>query len=70
MPAQKLPSTKKWQNKILASLPARDDEEGLTGPLRQAFTKTGTTRAKLLTEVMQAEDKWLKAQVEAFKLDY
>lgn len=59
----------KWQNEVLASLPARDDEEGLTGPLRQAFTKTGTARAKLLTEVMQAEDKWLKAQAEAFRLE-
>lgn len=59
----------KWQNEVLASLPARDDEEGLTGPLRQAFTKTGTVRAKLLTEVMQAEDKWLKAQAEAFRLE-
>lgn len=59
----------KWQCDVLASLPARDDEEGLTGPLRQAFTKTGTARAKLLTEVMQAEDKWLKAQAEAFRLE-
>jgi hypothetical protein len=59
----------KWQTEVIGSLPPRDDEEGLTGPLRQAFTKTGTTRAKLLTEVMQAEDKWLKAQAEAFKLD-
>lgn len=59
----------KWQNEVLASLPPRDDEEGLTGPLRQAFTKTGTTRAKLLTEVMQAEDKWLKAQAEAFNAE-
>lgn len=59
----------KWQNDVMASLPARDDEEGLTGPLRQAFTKTGTARAKLLTEVMQAEDKWLKAQAEAFRLE-
>lgn len=46
-----------------------DDEEGLTGPLRQAFTKTGTTRAKLLTEVMQAEDEWLKSQSEAFNAE-
>lgn len=61
---------RKWQDEVIASLPPRDDEEGLTGPLRQAFTKTGTTRAKLLTEVMQAEDKWLKAQTEAFKLDH
>lgn len=59
----------KWQNEVIVSLPPRDDEEGLTGPLRQAFTKTGTTRAKLLTEVMQAEDKWLKAQAEAFRLE-
>ncbi|HEY9869857.1 MAG TPA: hypothetical protein V6D08_11880 [Candidatus Obscuribacterales bacterium] len=59
----------KWQNEVIASLPPRDDEEGLTGPLRQAFTKTGTTRAKLLAEVMQAEDKWLKAQAEAFRLE-
>lgn len=59
----------KWQNEVLESLPPRDDEEGLTGPLRQAFTKSGTARAKLLTEVMQAEDKWLKAQKEAFKPD-
>lgn len=59
----------KWQTEVIASLPPRDDEEGLTGPLRQAFTKTGTVRAKLLTEVMQAEDKWLKAQAEAFKLE-
>jgi len=59
----------RWQNEVLGSLPPRDDEEGLTGPLRQAFTKTGTTRAKLLTEVMQAEDKWLKAQSEAFNAE-
>lgn len=59
----------KWQTEVLASLPPRDDEEGLTGPLRQAFVKTGTARAKLLTEVMQAEGKWLKAQAEAFKLE-
>ena len=60
---------RKWQNEVIASLPPRDDEEGLAGPLRQAFTKTGTTRAKLLAEVMQAEDKWLKAQAEAFRLE-
>lgn len=59
----------KWQNEVLASLPPRDDEEGLTGTLRQAFTKTGTARAKLLAEVMQAEEKWLKAQAEAFNAE-
>lgn len=58
-----------WQQEVLENLPPQDDEEGLTGPLRQAFTKSGTARAKLLTEVMQAEDKWLKAQTEAFNLD-
>lgn len=60
---------RQWQNEVIGSLPPRDDEEGLTGPLRQAFTRTGTTRAKLLTEVMLAEDKWLKAQAEAFNLE-
>lgn len=59
----------KWQTEVLASLPPRDDEEGLTGPLRQAFTKTGTARAKLLTEVMQAEEKYFKAQAEAFNVE-
>ncbi len=48
-----------WQGAVLNGLPAIDDEEGLTGPVRQSFVKTGTTRAKLLMAVFGAE-KYLK----------
>lgn len=49
------------------SLPRVDDEEGLTGPLRQAFAKSAVLRVKLLNEIMPIPEKWLKAQVEAFR---
>ena len=58
-----------WEREVLDSLPRVDDEEGLTGPLRQAFAKTAKARVKLHTQVMEATDKWLAAQAETFKLD-
>lgn len=55
-----------WQREVLDNLPRVDDEEGMTGPLRQAFAKSSTARAKLLQEVMEAEEKWLELQTARF----
>ncbi len=52
----------RWQEQVFKSLPKEDDENGLTGPLRQSFTKSATARAKLLTEVMEAHEKYFNAQ--------
>lgn len=62
-------SHREWERDVLGSLPRVDDEEGLTGPLRQAFTKAAKARVKLQSEVMQAEEKWLDAQTGAFAPD-
>ncbi len=59
---------REWERDVLGSLPRVDDEEGLTGELRQAFAKTATARVKLQTEVIEASEKWLDAQAEAFKV--
>ncbi len=58
---------REWERDILDSLPRVDDEEGLTGALRQAFAKSATARVKLQAEVIEASEKWLDAQGEAFK---
>jgi len=42
-----------WQDEVLKTLPPEDDHNGLTGPLRQAFTKSASARIELLREVMQ-----------------
>ena len=52
----------RWQEQVFKSLPKEDDENGLTGPLRQSFTKSVIARAKLLTEVMEAHEKYFNAQ--------
>jgi len=57
-----------WQDEILSNLPKEDDESGETGPLRQAFSKSAIARNELLQEIMNAHDKYLKAQAGAFKL--
>lgn len=57
---------REWERDVLDSLPRVDDEEGLTGALRQAFAKSSTVRAKLQKEVIEASEKWLDAQAEAF----
>lgn len=56
-----------WQREVLDNLPRVDDEEGMTGPLRQAFAKSSTARSKLLKEVMEAEEKWLELQTALFE---
>ena len=57
---------REWERDVLDSLERVDDEEGLTGPLRQAFAKVATVRVKLQAEVMEASEKWLDAQGGAF----
>lgn len=59
---------REWERDVLGSLPRVDDEEGLTGELRQAFAKTATARVKLQKEVIEASEKWLDAQAQAFKM--
>jgi hypothetical protein len=59
-----------WQSEALDALPKQDDEEGLTGPLRQAFNQSSKARSRLLSEVMGASEKYLKAQTAAFSPDY
>ncbi len=56
-----------WQREVLDNLPRVDDEEGMTGPLRQAFAKSSAARAQLLQEVMEAEEQWHKVQTTAFE---
>ncbi|MBA4073706.1 MAG: hypothetical protein C0508_01610 [Cyanobacteria bacterium PR.023] len=59
-------SHREWERDVLDSLERVDDEEGLTGPLRQAFSQVATVRVKLQAEVMEASEKWLDAQGGAF----
>lgn len=47
-----------WQEEVISGLPKEDDEAGLTGPLRQAFTKTAEAREELLAEVKAAYKKF------------
>lgn len=59
-------SHREWERDVLDSLERVDDKEGLTGPLRQAFSQVATVRVKLQAEVMEASEKWLDAQGGAF----
>ena len=58
---------REWERDVLDSLPRVDDEEGLPGARRQEFAKSAVLRVKLLNEIMPIPEKWLKAQVEAFR---
>ena len=58
-----------WQREVLDNLPRVDDEEGLTGPLRQAFAKSSKARSELLNEVMNAQERWLDLQTALFDKD-
>lgn len=55
-----------WQQQVTETLPVQDDEEGLTAPLRRAFTQGDKARSALLTDVMQAHDKYLSKQAARF----
>jgi hypothetical protein len=47
-----------WQREVIESLPKQDDEDGATGPLRQAFARTAKAREALLGQVKNAYDKY------------
>lgn len=47
-----------WQEEVISALPKEDDEAGLTGPLRLAFTETSEAREELLTEVTDTYEKY------------
>jgi hypothetical protein len=52
----------RWQTQVFKNLPPEDDEQGLTGPLRQSFTKSALTRAKLKTIVESVHDEYFRSQ--------
>jgi len=47
-----------WQNEVLEILPKEDDDSGLTGPLRQAFTKSAIARSRLLSKLTRTHNKY------------
>lgn len=47
-----------WQGEVISGLPKEDDEAGLTGPLRLAFTETAEAREELLALVKTAYEKY------------
>lgn len=55
---QEIAGHRTWQEEVLKNLPKEDDEEGLTGPLRQAFAKTAKTRDALADQVAETEEKY------------
>jgi len=48
----------RWQNQVFKSFPKEDDEQGLTGPLRQSFTQSAKARESLLSLVDAACAKY------------
>ena len=47
-----------WQMEVIKNLPRQDDQDGLTGPLRQAFAKSKKAREVLLQQVNEAYEKY------------
>jgi hypothetical protein len=47
-----------WQEEVISGLPKEDDDAGLTGPLRLAFTETAEARKELLALVKTAYEKY------------
>nr|WP_281719549.1 hypothetical protein [Nitrosomonas nitrosa] len=47
-----------WQEEVINSLPKQDDQDGLTGPLRQAFAKSKEAREVLLQQLNEAYEKY------------
>lgn len=58
-----------WHELVFKGLPKEDDESGLTGLLRQEFTRTAQDREKLREEVKAAHQKYFSDQTEASTLD-
>lgn len=48
----------RWQTQVFANLPKEDDESGLTGPLRQSFTKSAEARDELALTVTSAYERY------------
>lgn len=59
---QEIADHENWQTDVLKSLPKQDDEDGLTGPLRQAFAKTAKARQRLAVQVNEANAKYFSKQ--------
>lgn len=51
-----------WQKEVIEGLPKENDETGLTGPLRQAFTKAAKERESLLEEVQAVFEQYFTGQ--------
>lgn len=51
-----------WHKEVVESLPKKDDEEGLTGPLRQAFAKTGKARDNLQAAIDATNERFFGGQ--------
>lgn len=47
-----------WQSEVISGLAKQDDEEGLTRPLRQAFSKSAKVREALLEQVKKTFDEY------------
>ncbi|HIN67472.1 MAG TPA: hypothetical protein EYM95_22755 [Candidatus Obscuribacterales bacterium] len=47
-----------WQQEVIKNLPKQDDEDGLTGPLREAFAKSKKARQVLLQQVNETYEKY------------
>lgn len=51
-----------WQKEVLEALPTKHDEDGLTGPLRQAFAKTAKSRDGLQAAVTATSERFFSDQ--------
>ncbi|MGI0133580.1 MAG: hypothetical protein ACREBW_01300 [Candidatus Micrarchaeaceae archaeon] len=49
-----------WQREVIESLAKEDDEDGATGPLRQAFAKSVPVREALLERVKEAFENYFQ----------
>ena len=54
-----------WQKEVISALPKQDDEDGLTGPLRQSFAKTAKAREALLQQVTDIFQSYFTKQENA-----
>lgn len=52
-----------WQENVISELPEEDDESGVTGPLRQAFSKSARVRDELLEQVKETYEKYFSGSV-------